>query len=395
MKKNKFKLNILGFTIVELLAMIVLLSIIVTVIIYFIIDIINNANRKSYEVTVNNIEIEVVNYISEDIRKSSWITDNDKKYQYQCVSVQDLIDAGYFKGDVLNSKVSENRPVYADDYVYIERDSSTKTITKSIFLGINDNIGLCNGYNVVGEISFNVSPSGWQKEKNITINYKLLEYDNLENYTYDYVYEPVDGSKVIEFDDKNFNTNSQFEILNVKVNGLLRAMIKNKNGKVVLTRTQQITKIDNTPPVIVCNKKVAQIEQTIENSTQKYILKYDVNNESIDSCSAYIEYLVQKDGGALPNVEDVFIITDNSQAYGGVINTKYGAKITNEHQQEIDALRRTCCNCDDGYCKWAWTVTAFDEAMNSSSETFIYYTKYDKSLNYCKGDNPKLPNWCD
>ena len=91
----------------------------------------------------------------------------------------------------------------------------------------------------------------------------------------------------------------------------------------------------------------------------------------------------------------MFIITDNSQIYGGVINTKYGAKITNEHKQEIDALRRTCCNCDDGYCKWSWTVTAIDEALNSSSKTFIYYTKYDDLLNYCKGDDPKLPNWCD
>ena len=79
MKKNNIKLNILGFTIIELLAMIALLSIIVSIIIYFIIDIVNNANKKSYEVTVKNIEIEVVNYISEDIRKSSWITDNEKK----------------------------------------------------------------------------------------------------------------------------------------------------------------------------------------------------------------------------------------------------------------------------------------------------------------------------
>ena len=122
MGKKKTKLNVLGFTLVELLAVIAILSIIMSVVLYFVIDTVRIAKNKSYQVTISNIENEVSNYVSEQNKSSDWFYNNGGKTQYQCVTVQNLIDKGFFKGDVLNAYVDDNNKVKASDYVYIERD---------------------------------------------------------------------------------------------------------------------------------------------------------------------------------------------------------------------------------------------------------------------------------
>ena len=120
-RRKKSKLNA-GFTLIELLATIVILSIITSIVIYFAINIMDNARNKSYITTKNNVEKVASNYILEDINDTVWMdSDMDSQYQYQCVTVQNLIDTGYFSNDVLESKISKDRNLKTTDYIFIER----------------------------------------------------------------------------------------------------------------------------------------------------------------------------------------------------------------------------------------------------------------------------------
>lgn len=144
-KVIKNKKNSYGFTLIELLATITILSIVLSISIYFVYEIVDSARNKSYQVTISNIEKEAGTYVLENASSVEWINDNDMSYQYQCVSIQNLIDSGYFSGDVLNSKVDKDVYVQKNDMVYLERNIYSKTITNSVLLvGDRTNFsGLC------------------------------------------------------------------------------------------------------------------------------------------------------------------------------------------------------------------------------------------------------------
>ena len=65
-------LNKKGFTLIELLATIIILSIIFTITISVVNVAINKAKKKSQELTIQNIEKQAINYISEEMNQSIW-----------------------------------------------------------------------------------------------------------------------------------------------------------------------------------------------------------------------------------------------------------------------------------------------------------------------------------
>lgn len=132
-KKNVTKKN--GFTLVELLAIIAILSIIVTIVVYSVRGIFDNSKKKSFQTTINNIQTTAGDYVLENFDKINWKDGEDGDYQYQCITVQNLIDSGYFKNDILESMVDENTYVSASNSIYIEREKVSKNITKKIYLG--------------------------------------------------------------------------------------------------------------------------------------------------------------------------------------------------------------------------------------------------------------------
>ena len=112
--KNKKRKG--GFTLVELLAVFAILSLVLSIGTYSITKIINNSKNKSYETTMNNIAVAGSNYTLENLELSVWTLNGET--EYQCISVKDLITAGYFKGDVLESEVSDGLTVSVTDFVY-------------------------------------------------------------------------------------------------------------------------------------------------------------------------------------------------------------------------------------------------------------------------------------
>lgn len=125
--KNKYGINNnKGFTLMELLAVIVILSIIGSITVYVVIGIINNAKEKGYMVTINEIEDSAKSYVIENN-----ILGNNN---YACVTVQQLIDFGYLKNDIVNSDVSNSRKALLTDKVYIEKNVTTKVIDEIDYL---------------------------------------------------------------------------------------------------------------------------------------------------------------------------------------------------------------------------------------------------------------------
>lgn len=236
-----------GFTLTELLATLAVLSLVSTIVIYVAINVVNSAKDKSYLVTRNNVEKTAVSYLEENNDKIHFVKYKNN-IEYQCVTVQNLIDTNYFDKDVLKSKISNDKTIRVSDYIYIERDSNSKTIKNSKLITDSDSDSdystLCGNYNsrLEGDIEFNI-PEGYAKEKDVSIKYCLYNVTNYKEIKYLYNYIPSDKSSFIkEYDEDNCL------VKNIKIlsNGELTAEVKDTDIK----KSTSITGIDNKAPVI-------------------------------------------------------------------------------------------------------------------------------------------------
>ena len=105
------KLNKKGFTLVELIATIVVLALVVSISAYAITNIINSAKEKNYELLIKNIKDASETYYQEcKYSNNSGITCDDT------VKLQDLVNYGYLKGngtkdnkmEIINPKDNKN-----------------------------------------------------------------------------------------------------------------------------------------------------------------------------------------------------------------------------------------------------------------------------------------------
>lgn len=249
-----------GFTLIELLSVIVVLAIITGLVVYVAINVIDSSKENTYKVTVKEIEKTADSYLIENSDRLFYVakpeTDN---VEYQCIMVKTLIDSGFFDSDILLSKVSKNTNVKLDDYVYVERDSLTKNILKTKYL-INEDVTLCDEVvKAIGDVVITVEPIDYSIYKEITLVYKIKNYYNIDDYSYEYSYEKndytynVDGDKVfveVISDDGNVKK------LRVNDNGTINGYIKYKDGNDVTRSVREINNIDKTPPVIVSSNIV-------------------------------------------------------------------------------------------------------------------------------------------
>ena len=105
------KLNKKGFTLVELIATIVVLALVVSISAYAITNIINSAKEKNYDLLIKNIKDASETYYQEcKYSNNSGITCDDT------VKLQDLVNYGYLKGngtkdnkmEIINPKDNKN-----------------------------------------------------------------------------------------------------------------------------------------------------------------------------------------------------------------------------------------------------------------------------------------------
>lgn len=116
-----------GFTLVELLAVLVVLGIVVSISIYTITSIINKTKEKGYQVTLNEIKNTANDYLIEERGKILFANNGDGT-EYQCITITQLIQSGYLKNDITKSLIAKNTTVNMNDIVIITRNQSSKVV---------------------------------------------------------------------------------------------------------------------------------------------------------------------------------------------------------------------------------------------------------------------------
>lgn len=82
------------------MVVIAVLSFVISIAMYSVTNLIKNANEKTYATTKNEIEKAASNYLIENSNRLFFVPldnsiNNDK--EYQCVTVQNLVDVGFFR----------------------------------------------------------------------------------------------------------------------------------------------------------------------------------------------------------------------------------------------------------------------------------------------------------
>lgn len=232
-----------GFTLVELLAVLAVLSLISSMAVILMMDIIDKANKKSMDTTINNVLTMAESYVIENPENSIWkptqcSDSNDNDCEYKCVTMANMIELRYFNNDILNSNKDDDIKFTKNDSVYVERDSVTKTIKNKSLDDPN-----CSA-NAIGNINFIVSPTGWSREKTITIEYELNADVNMNDAKYSYYYLSSAGNQ--NNSNLSFDSLIEKEKLTINSNGSLSATINTSSGS--YTKSYYATKIDRTAP---------------------------------------------------------------------------------------------------------------------------------------------------
>lgn len=254
--KSENNKNNKGFTLVELMAILIIMVLVVTIVVTRAINIIKSSKEKSYNVTVKNIENVASGYATENYMKHVWIdSELDNNKQYFCVSVGDLIDTGFLKNDVLDSYIAQDQLVSKENYIYLERNKTTKTVVRNLLINYYDEKyeDYCSDYNTGVDIEFIEEPTGWAREKKVKINYRIFNLKNIiSDYKYKYYFDSSKNKDWEVFD--NFLEND--EINNITSNGVVKAYVKSTDLNVVKEYT--IDKIDRVAP---------KIELTLDNKS--------------------------------------------------------------------------------------------------------------------------------
>lgn len=95
MRKMETRKKQYGFTLVELLAVIVIISVIFGVAGYAVISAIRGSKSEVSNISLESIKKSAVLYAKEGY--GNWIDDVDYDYDYMCVSILDLVNKGFLK----------------------------------------------------------------------------------------------------------------------------------------------------------------------------------------------------------------------------------------------------------------------------------------------------------
>ena len=151
-KKDKTKK---GFTLVELLAVIVVITLISGVGIITYLKTINNSKSKATLLAINNIKEAAYLYSKEGTDEIEWVNSYDKEGKesgkYACVSVQQLINKGYFKDNFFDKEIYKGSEITKN--TFIEVSMGTNNDNLKVVVNKNDNTkDKCIGSAINGDL---------------------------------------------------------------------------------------------------------------------------------------------------------------------------------------------------------------------------------------------------
>lgn len=176
-KKDKTKK---GFTLVELLAVIVVIILISGVGIITYLKTINNSKSKATLLAINNIKEAAYLYSKEGTDEIEWVNSYDKKGKesgkYACVSVQQLINKGYFKDNFLDKEIYKGSEITKNTFIEV----SMGTNNDNLKVVVNKNYNTkdkCIGSAINGNL-FHLRLGNDSKSYTDTIKLKVSSKDN-------------------------------------------------------------------------------------------------------------------------------------------------------------------------------------------------------------------------
>lgn len=125
------KINNKGFTLVELLAIIVVTGLVLGIGIYSVVNLVNSSKNKATLVSEASVK-ESASIYSSEADSSSWIYPNTGDYEYYCVTIEELINKGII---AKNATLPEG--IEKTDYVSIKRNRVTFVKGEAVVLGDN------------------------------------------------------------------------------------------------------------------------------------------------------------------------------------------------------------------------------------------------------------------
>ena len=113
-----------GFTLVELLATIVVITLVMGIAIPYVMNVINNSKNNSRELAINNIKTSAKYYAEDNSNEMIWTherddANNELENTYTCVSVTDLINKGYLKSSDIKNELN----ITNADNIVVKRNS--------------------------------------------------------------------------------------------------------------------------------------------------------------------------------------------------------------------------------------------------------------------------------
>ena len=113
-----------GFTLVELLAVVVIISIVLGVSYMVYAGVINKSKEKATILAMNNLRQAAIDYGEEENDTTNWLSSYDRngkvQGKYICIRVQQLINMGYFKDNFFNKSVYDDK-VRANTFIEVSK----------------------------------------------------------------------------------------------------------------------------------------------------------------------------------------------------------------------------------------------------------------------------------
>lgn len=225
-----------GFTLVELLGVLVVLGLISVIIVPKVIDSITTSKESAYQTQVETIENAAKKYgISNDLL---YPKEGEKKY----IAVKDLIAVGELSDkEIINPKTGNKM----NGYVLVEYNSGYQQYEYTYVEEIDENT-----LGAMGPTYEVKDPTKWTTSKNVTIIYPKGN----GKYEYEFTFKGIVEIGGHEYNyteqdwkEKWISTPELRKNITFKTNGSLIARVKNKD-EYIYGSTLEIEKIDNTAP---------------------------------------------------------------------------------------------------------------------------------------------------
>jgi len=113
MKKN-------AFTLIELLAVLIILTLVITIAIPLVSRVMKESREKATETIVKNIEASAKKYVTDNIRDM----DELNRFGFMNVSIRTLVENKYIQSNLKNPNTNEL--IFFDDVVYVTLDYNSK-----------------------------------------------------------------------------------------------------------------------------------------------------------------------------------------------------------------------------------------------------------------------------